>query len=813
MGELTADMIRKKSSISMPCKTTEELAPLQETFGQERAVRALRFGLGIGNQGFNIYVAGMPGTGRSSTVRRFLGELAAAMPAPSDWCYVNNFKDAYTPRALELPAGKGNEFAADMKRFIDGVSRAIPQAFESEDYSNRREATLKSVQEESKRVLLNLEQKVQKQGFVIQSTRIGLFIIPVVDGKPLNEQQLMSLPPNERNEIEENREKLGEEVRNTLLQVRRLENKIEEAVRKLNHDVTLYAIDGLITELLEKYSRAAEIKEYLEEVRGDIVANAEQFLTPPKELLQQQQQIPFQWRREASLRKYDVNVIVDNSSTKGAPVVTETNPAYANVLGRIEREALFGALTTDFTMIHAGALHKANGGYLVLNALELLRDMMAYEVLKKSLQSSSIKIEDVGERLGFLSTKSLRPEPIPLKTKVVLIGDPILYQRLFELDPEFKELFKVKADFDTSIDRNDENLESYASFLCMISQKEKLKYLDTSGVDKIVEHSARMADHQDKLSTRFAEVADIVREANYYASEEGSQNITGEHVKKAIEERIYRSNLIQEKIQEAIQKGFILIDTKGEAVGQVNGLTIMGLGDISFGSPSRVTATIGLGRGRVIDIEREAKLGGPIHTKGVMILGGYLADKFSQERPLSLSARLVFEQSYGMVEGDSASSTELYSILSCLAGLPVKQNYAVTGSVNQKGEVQAIGGINQKIEGYYEVCKAKGLTGEQGILMPESNVQNLMLKEEVVEAVRAGKFHIHSVKTIDEGISILTGKKAGTRTADRSFEEGTVNYLVDKRLHEMAERMTQFSKPATEEPRKQAIAESENKMA
>ncbi|MCJ7609466.1 AAA family ATPase [Candidatus Bathyarchaeota archaeon] len=813
MGELTADMIRKKSSISKPCKTTEELAPLQETFGQERAVRALRFGLGIGNQGFNIYVAGMPGTGRSSTVRRFLGELAAAMPAPSDWCYVNNFKDAYTPRALELPAGKGNEFAADMKRFIDGVSRAIPQAFESEDYSNRREATLKSVQEESKRVLLNLEQKVQKQGFVIQSTRIGLFIIPVVDGKPLNEQQLMSLPPNERNEIEENREKLGEEVRNTLLQVRRLENKIEEAVRKLNHDVTLYAIDGLITELLEKYSRAAEIKEYLEEVRGDIVANAEQFLTPPKELLQQQQQIPFQWRREASLRKYDVNVIVDNSSTKGAPVVTETNPAYANVLGRIEREALFGALTTDFTMIRAGALHKANGGYLVLNALELLRDMMAYEVLKKSLQSSSIKIEDVGERLGFLSTKSLRPEPIPLKTKVVLIGDPILYQRLFELDPEFKELFKVKADFDTSIDRNDENLESYASFLCMISQKEKLKYLDTSGVDKIVEHSARMADHQDKLSTRFAEVADIVREANYYASEEGSQNITGEHVKKAIEERIYRSNLIQEKIQEAIQKGFILIDTKGEAVGQVNGLTIMGLGDISFGSPSRVTATIGLGRGRVIDIEREAKLGGPIHTKGVMILGGYLADKFSQERPLSLSARLVFEQSYGMVEGDSASSTELYSILSCLAGLPVKQNYAVTGSVNQKGEVQAIGGINQKIEGYYEVCKAKGLTGEQGILMPESNVQNLMLKEEVVEAVRAGKFHIHSVKTIDEGISILTGKKAGTRTADRSFEEGTVNYLVDKRLHEMAERMTQFSKPATEEPRKQAIAESENKMA
>jgi lon-related putative ATP-dependent protease len=786
----------------MPCKTTEELAPLEETIGQKRAESALKFGLGIANQGFNIYVAGMPGTGRSSTVRRFLGELAPAKPVPSDWCYVNNFKDTYTPKALELPAGKGNEFAEDMKRFIEGVSRAIPQAFESEDYSNRREATLKSVQEESKKVLLNIEQKVQKQGFIIQSTRIGLFLIPVVEGKPVNEQQLLSLPPNVRNEIEKSREELGEEVRNTLGQVRRLENKAEEAVTKLDRDVTLYAIDGLITELLEKYSQAARIKEYLEEVRGDIIANVEQFLTPPKELMQQQQQIPLQWRREASLRKYDVNVIVDNSSTKGAPVIRETNPVYANVLGRIEREALFGALTTDFTMIHAGALHRANGGYLVLNALELLRDMMAYEVLKKSLQNNSIKIEDVGERLGFISTKSLRPEPIPLNTKVVLIGDPILYQRLFELDSEFKELFKVKADFDTSIERNNENLESYASFLCTISQREKLKHLDKSGVDKIIEYSSRMADHQNKLSTRFAEVADIVREASYYAGEEGSDCITGEHVKKAIEEKIYRSNLIQEKIQEAIQQGFILIDTKGEAVGQVNGLTVMGLGDISFGSPSRVTATIGLGRGRVIDIEREAKLGGPIHTKGVMILGGYLADKFSQERPLSLSARLVFEQSYGMVEGDSASSTELYSILSCLAGLPVKQNYAVTGSVNQKGEVQAIGGINEKIEGYYEVCKAKGLTGEQGILMPESNVQNLMLKEEVVEAVRAGKFHIHSVKTIDEGISILTGKKAGSRTADGSFEEGTVNYLVDKRLREMAERMTQFSKPVTEEPRK-----------
>jgi lon-related putative ATP-dependent protease len=444
-------------------------------------------------------------------------------------------------------------------------------------------------------------------------------------------------------------------------------------------------------------------------------------------------------------------------------------------------------------MIRGGALHRANGGYLVMPALELLRDIMSYEGLKKALQSNSIRIEEAGERLGYISTRGLRPEPIPLSVKVVLIGDPNLYQQLYSLDQEFSELFKVKADFDTSINRDEENLKMYAYFVCTLCQKENLKHLDIPAMNKLVEHSARMAEDQDKLSTRFSEVSDIVRESSFYATQDGSDYVTADHIRKTIEEKIYRSNLIQEKIQEMIEKSVILIDTKGEVVGQVNGLSVMGLGDFVFGSPGRVTVSIGLGREGLIDIQRESKLGGPIHTKGVMILGGYLASKYAQDKPLSLSAHLVFEQSYGMVEGDSASSTELYALLSALSDLPIKQDFAVTGSVNQKGEVQAIGGVNEKIEGFYQVCKAKGLTGEQGVIIPESNVQNLMLKEEIVDAVRTGKFHMYSVNSIDEGISLLTGVKAGERKNDGRFEEATVNYLVDKRLREMAEGLKEFA--------------------
>jgi lon-related putative ATP-dependent protease len=576
-----------------------------------------------------------------------------------------------------------------------------------------------------------------------------------------------------------------------------MERKIREELKKLNRDVALYAIGNLVEDLLEKYKDMSEITAYLKEVQNDILDNIAQFVKRGEP--QEQMPFPVPWMRETPFRKYEVNVIVDNSNVKGAPVVMEFNPTYQNLFGTTEKEAQFGALVTDFTMIRGGSLHKANSGYLIITVEELLRNPFSYEGLKRALRDEKIVIEEPQERFGFISTKSLKPQPIPLRIKVVLIGDPYLYQQLFILDMDFTELFKVKAEFDTTMARTEENVKQYAAFVCTICQKENLRHLDGSGLAKLVEYSQRLAQDQQKLSTRFAEVADIVREANFYATQEKVNVVTGNHVKKAIEEKIYRSKLIQEKIQEMIKRGILLIDTDAEKVGQVNGLSVMGLGDFAFGSPSRVTASVGLGREGVIDIEREAKMGGPIHTKGVLILSGYLNEKYAQDKPLSLSARLVFEQNYAGVEGDSASSTELYAILSTLSGLPIKQGIAVTGSVNQKGEVQAIGGVNEKIEGFFEVCKAKGFTGHQGVMIPESNMQNLMLKEEVVDAVKAGLFHLYSAKTIDEGIEVLTGIKAGKRRKDGTFEDGTVNYRVDKQLKDMSEKLKEFpSAPAGE---------------
>jgi lon-related putative ATP-dependent protease len=798
VNELTAEKIRRECDASfMRCETTEKLVPLSEIIGQERAVRALKFGLGIRERGFNIYVAGYPGTGRTTAVKNFVDELAKKEPVPPDWCYVNNFSNQYEPKAIKLPAGKGKVFQDDVKNLIDNIRTALPKAFESDDYNARREATIRALENQRKELIDQLNSKAQQKGFVIQSTPIGLLLIPVIKGKPVSQEELIGLPQKVKDEIQEKREQLESELRSTMRQFLDMERRIHEELKKLNRDVALYAIGNLINDLIEKYKGTPEVIAYLKDVQSDILDNLSQFIRRGEP----QQQLPFQlpWMREAPFRKYEVNVIVDNSDTKGAPVVMESNPTYQNLFGRTEKEAQFGALTTDFTMIRGGALHKANHGYLIVPVEELLRNPFSYDGLKRALRDGHILIEEPEERYGFISIKSLKPQPIPLNAKVILIGDPYLYQQLFILDMQFSELFKVKAEFDTTMARTEENVQQYAAFVCMLCQKENLKHLDGSALAKLIEYSSRLAEDQQKLSTRFAEVADIVREANFYAEQEKSSLVTGNHVKKAIEEKIYRSKLIQEKIQEMIQRGLILIDTEAEKVGQVNGLSVMGLGDFAFGSPSRVTASIGLGREGVVDIERESKMGGPIHTKGVLILSGYLNEKYARDKPLSLSARLTFEQSYAGVEGDSASSTELYAIISALSGLPIKQNIAVTGSVNQKGEVQAIGGVNEKIEGFFEVCKAKGLTDQQGVMIPESNMQNLMLKEEIVDAVKAGKFHIYSAKTIDEGIEVLTGAVAGERRKDGAFEEGTVNYRVDKQLKDMAEKLKEFPSVPTGE--------------
>jgi len=776
------------------CASTEEMQPMEEIIGQERALRALRFGLEIRESGFNVYTAGAQGTGRMTAVRSFLDELAKAKPRASDWVYVHNFGDQYEPNAIALPAGKGVLFREDMERFVEETRRALPRAFESEEYAKRRDETLKSLQERRTDLIARINQRAQEQGFVIQMSPIGLLTIPVINGRPVPDEEFINLPEGVRTEVQRRRDALNTELRSTLRQVQEIERRGAEVIKNLNHDIALYAIGNLVTDLKEKYADVPEVPEYIDAVQNDILENLQAFLGTDE----QQPGVPPQFQafiRELPFRKYDVNVIVDNANAKGAPVIVEQNPTFQNLLGKIEREVQFGIFTTDFTMIRSGSLHKANGGYLVLNMEDFLRNPFSWDGLKTALKTGKTVIEEPGERMGFITAKTIKPEAIPLDIKVALIGTPMLYQVLYQMDPDFKELFKVKADFDIVMERNDENAGKYADFMCNLVREENLLHLGRDAIARVIEYGSRLAEDQQKLSTQFAVIADLIREANFYAVQEGAEQVARQHVTKAIEEKVYRSNLIQKKIEEFIKRGIFLIETEGEKVGQVNGLSVVGLGDFAFGRPSRVTASIGVGREGIMDIEREAALGGPIHTKGVLIINGYLNGRYAHDKPLSLSARLVFEQSYSGIEGDSASSTELYALLSALSGLPLKQYLAITGSVNQKGEVQAIGGVNEKLEGFYEVCKAKGLDGNQGVLIPASNVQNLMLKEEIVEAAKAGKFRIYPVQTIDEGIEVLTGIPAGARREDGTYEEGTVNYLVDKRLQEMAETMRGYQQP------------------
>ena len=776
----------------LECRTSGELAPLEGIIGQDRALRALNLGLGIDEKGFNVYVAGPPGTGKTTAVRNFLEAIAKDRPTPPDWCYVNNFHNSYEPVCIRLPTGRARDFQKDLDNFIEEAQRAVPRALQSDEFQSRRERLVKTAEERRNKILSDLGDEAERAGFSIQATHLGVTLMPVLNGKLIAEEELASLPEQARKQIDEKRTGFESKFEEAMKQIAALERDTRSSLRKLSNDAIQYAIGFLMDALQKSYEDMPDVVSYLKDVRADILENYELFAGPQEPAAPQGQPMT-PWMKELPFRRYEVNVVVDNSRLKGAPVVFEENPTYLNLFGRIQKEAQFGSFTTDFTLVKGGAIHKANGGYLVLPVESLLTNPLSYDGLKRALRNSKIAIEEPGEHLGYITTKTLTPQPIPLNVKVILVGNPQVYQLLLAYDPEYREFFKVKADFDTTIDRNKENLRRYASFMCTLCEKEELKHLEASAIAKVVEHGSRLAEDQKKLSTRFAEVSDLIREANYYATQDRSKYINANHITKALEEKVYRSNLIQQKILEMIQRGLFLIDTSGAKTGQVNGLSVIGLGDFEFGRPSRVTASIGLGRGGVLDIEREAKMGGPIHTKGVLILGGYLANKYAQDKPLSLSARLVFEQSYEGVEGDSASSTELYAILSSLADIPIKQNIAVTGSVNQKGEVQAIGGVNEKIEGFFEVCKVRGLKGDESVMIPKSNIQDLMLKDEVVKAVKDGRFHIYAISTIDEGIEVITGVKAGERRKDGSFEPSTVNDKVDRRLREMAETLARFA--------------------
>ena len=670
------------------------------------------------------------------------------------------------------------------------------ETFESEDYAIKQQQATDKLTKGREEIIHQVNEKAAEMGFIIQMGPTDLIVIPVIDGKQISPEEFESLPEVTRNGIMEKREALNADLRNGFRLLRDLDSRGTEAITQINNEIALYVIGHLVDGLKEKFRDHNEVLSYIDTIQKDILENLSVFLGQDS---QQQQQVPPQFQqfitKDIAFQKYEVNVLVDNSSLTGAPVIFEDNPNYQNIFGKAEKEVQFGVVTTDFSMIRPGSLHKANGGFLVLPVLELFRNPLVWDELKTAIKTGQLFIEEPGERAGFITARGLKPQPVPLNVKIILIGTPEINQALSQGEPDYPELFKVRADFDITMDRTDENAKKYATYICSLCERFKLKHLDNTAVAKVVEFGSRLAEDQKKLSTRFAAVADLIREANFYAIEEKSRYITTLHILKAIEEKTYRSNLIAEKIQEFIERGIYLIDTEGEKVGQINGLSVMEYGDFAFGRPSRVTASVSVGREGIVDIEREAQLSGPSHTKGVLILGGYLAENYAIDKPLSVSAKLVFEQSYSGVDGDSASSTELYAILSALSGLPIRQSLAVTGSVNQKGEVQAIGGVNYKLEGYYEVCKKKGLTGKQGAMIPASNVQDLMLKEELVNAAKEGKFTIYPVHSIDEGIEVLTGVPAGKRKPDGTFPEGTVHYLVDKRLREMAETVREYQVP------------------
>ena len=775
-------------------KTTADLEPITGLIGQERALRAIEFGVNMRSYDFNMFVLGPPASGKSTAVRSYLSKKAAEGAPPADWVYVHNFDNPNRPRALKLPSGRGRKLAQHMVAAIDELRNTLPAIFEGEDYQARRRAIeeeFRSGQEESFEAL---NRKAQAQNIAILRTPTGFAMAPVHEGKVVKPEVFNALPDDMRQNVQAKIEVLQKELEAILEKMPKSDKSRRNQLSELNEEVGDVAVHEALDEVKAAFADVPDVREYLDIAGKDLTRNVGLFLAVPgdeNELVKQ----PTDTSRDPRFRRYMINVMVGNGEEEqGAPVLEEINPNYGNLVGRIEHIAQMGALMTDFLLIKPGTLHRANGGYLLIDARKLLLSPFAWEALKRTIKAREIRIEQPAETMGFVSTQTLDPEPIPLDVKVVLFGDRELYYLLAANDPDFRGLFKVQADFDDTISRSSDNDRAYARVISSIVNEHGLKPADASGVARLIEEGARLADDREKLSIEIGRLSDLVREADYWASESGRDFITREDVKRAVEEGIQRADRVRDRSQEVIDRNIVLIDTKGEKVGQINALSVLQIGTFAFGRPSRITARVRMGQGRVTDIEREVNLGGPLHSKGVMILWGFLAGRYAEDVPLAMAATLVFEQSYGGVDGDSASSTELYALLSALSEVPLKQGFAVTGSVNQWGEVQAIGGVNEKIEGFFDICNARGLTGDQGVLIPQANVQHLMLREDVIEAVRDGKFAIHAVSHIDEGIEILTGVKAGERGEDRQYPVGSINRAVEDKLKQFAERARAFGR-------------------
>ncbi len=776
---------------SFTFETTAEVEPYVGLIGQDRAIEALKFGLSIESQGFNIIVSGEPGTGRTTAIRDYLEALSSTRAPSDEWLYVNNFADPYRPHALRLPPGKGSAFARSMASMISEAREVIPRTFSSDDYVNRRDQIITSVQRQREEMFAGLADQARQAGFLLQGNPQGFFLVPMVNDKPMDDEAFSSMPQEQRSELLTRRDALMEQLKTVAKQGMSEEMEAGARLAELQHTVATNVVDTLVDRFIEDYESFPEVVQYMLEVRRDMIDNIQVFLPGPQDV--GPTAMPMGQRdREAPFRKYQVNLLIDCAGDECARVVFESNPTPQHLFGRIEKEAVFGAVTTDFTMIRPGTLHRANGGYLVFDFDDLLLYPLSWTELKRTIRTQQITIEELGDRLGYIETKTVRPEPIPWTGKIVAVARETIYRTLYNLDPDFRELFKVKANFDMRIDRTPKHEQEYAGLIAGVTKRENLLPLDRGAVAKVIEQGMRLADDHNKLSILFGDIADVVREASHWAGQSGSKVVTAEHVSHSIRARNERVNLYEENLHEAIAKKIILVDTTGSAVGQVNGLSVVDLGDTTFGQPSRITATIGVGREGVVDLQREAKLSGPIHSKAVLTMQGFLVDRYATETPLTLAASLAFEQSYGMIEGDSATCSESCALLSRLADVPIKQSLAITGSMDQRGEVQAIGGANYKIEGFYDVCKERGLTGEQGVILPASNVQHLMLREDVVEAVREGQFHVYSISTIDEALELLTGVEAGVKQPDGSYPPESINGRVQATLVRFAERLREF---------------------
>ncbi len=789
---------------TIPFATTDECEPCAEIIGQERALKAIKTGLDIKSLGYNIFITGMVGTGRTTTIKQLLEKLEKGEETPDDILYVNNFKNPDEPSLIMLPGGKGKLFKEAMENLIEMLKRNIPELLKSKYYTERKEAIIESQQKKQKDILQKFEADVAKQGFSVIQVQMGLFtkpdLIPVIDETPTPFPKLEAMVKEKKfsqkdlEDLKNKYEELTEELERLFDRLKEIDEETRVLLKNWDAEAITPIIKGSISGIREKFILPA-ISEYLDSVEENLISSIDLFKAQKREEKEDKAKEMID-----SFLEYKVNLLVDNTDVKGAPVVMETNPTYINLFGTIESAVTrLGLWQTDFTKIKAGSFLKANGGYLVVNALDALIEPGVWITLKRTLRHQIFEIQNYLS-LYLIATTRLKPQPIKCNVKVVMIGDAYIYNLLYFMDEDFKKIFKIKAEFDSEMSKDDKAIEDYARFIKKICEDDGLSPFDKEGIAAVIEYATRIAGRQRKVSTRFHILADVIREANYWAKSDSKTTVSREHVEKAVLERFERVSLVEDKIQEFIEEGTILIDTEGKVVGQVNGLSVYDMGQFSFGKPTRITAKTSVGRAGVINIEREADLSGRTHNKGVLILGGYLRGKYAQNKPFSLSASLAFEQSYSGIDGDSASSTEVYAILSSLSRLPLRQDIAVTGSINQKGEIQPIGGVNEKIEGFYDVCRAKGLTGTQGVIIPHQNVQNLMLRSDVVEAVRQGKFHIYTIKTIDGGIEILTGIEAGKLKEDGTFEEGTVNYLVDQELQRLAASWKTYAAAHEKEP-------------